>query len=74
MSNGVVSPTLDDLLTTGEVASRLKVTRQTVLNWFANGDLRGTRLSSRVARFAPGDIEEFINRGRATNARPESHA
>jgi excisionase family DNA binding protein len=74
MSNSVVSPTSDNMLTVQEVASRLRVARQTVLAWFANGDLPGTRLSSRVARFSVKDVEEFINRGRATNARPESHA
>ena len=74
MSSSVALQTPNNMLLPREVAIRLGVTRQTVLNWFANGDLRGTRLSSRVIRFSLEDVEAFISNGRATKPRPVPQA
>lgn len=35
-------------LTTGEVAKRLGLTRQTIVNWVNNGSLQGVRLGGRI--------------------------
>ena len=34
--------------TTGQVATKLGVTRQTIVNWVKNGTLKGTRLGGRI--------------------------
>lgn len=64
MSNVVAISASDKLLTAKEVAGRLRVHPQAVMRWFAAGLLPGVRLSSRITRFAPEDVEAFIDRGR----------
>ncbi len=45
-------------LTTGEVALRIGVTRQTIVNWINRGTLAGTRIGGRFM-VAPAALEEF---------------
>jgi excisionase family DNA binding protein len=46
------------LLTTGEVAKRVGVSRQTVINWVRRGLLPGFRLGGRTM-IAPAALERF---------------
>lgn len=47
-------------LTTGEVARRVGVSRQTVVNWVNRGILPGTRLGGRTL-IAPSALDRFAN-------------
>ncbi len=43
-----------------EVASLLRVTRQTVYNWIEQGDLRATKITGRALRIHRDDILKLI--------------
>jgi excisionase family DNA binding protein len=60
--------TAERLLTTREVADRLRVNAETVLRWHRRGDLPSVRLSTRAIRFRETDVEAFVE-ARATPAR-----
>ena len=64
MSSSVASSTPNNMLTAREVASRLRVHPHAVMRWFSTGLLPGVKLSPRITRFVPEDVEAFINRGR----------
>jgi len=51
-----------ELLTVSDVASRLKVHRETVLRWLRGGDLKGFRLGGTKSgwRVAEPDYAEFL--------------
>lgn len=55
-----------ELLTTEEVARRLRVSRSTVSRWASDGELRVVRIGG-VLRFHAADIEALIH---ATQADP----
>ena len=57
----VGQPDLDRLLTMTEVASRLKVSRQTVRHLMDNEQLPYVQLTSSIKRFRPVDVEAFLN-------------
>ncbi len=50
-------------LTTGEVAKRLGLTRQTIVNWVNNGSLKGVRLGGRIMipRTALSEYDDILN-------------
>lgn len=48
------------LLTPEEVAERLKVSRETVLRWLRNGELKGVK-AGKLWRVREEDLQEFIN-------------
>jgi excisionase family DNA binding protein len=52
-----------DLLTPGEVADLLRVSRSTVYTWHAMGTLAGVKLG-KVLRFSRNEVLNFIRRGR----------
>jgi ribosome-binding protein aMBF1 (putative translation factor) len=47
------------LLNPGQVARLFRVAPKTVLGWCASGDLRHYRLSARVIRIDPNDLDDF---------------
>ena len=55
---GTAAPT-DDLLTTTEVADRLRVTRQTVARWVRGGKIAAHRLPSGVIRIPASAMDSF---------------
>lgn len=58
MSNG------EDLLTTAEVAERLRVSRMTVSRWVRAGQIRAIRLpGGRALRFHPADVDAILAQG-----------
>lgn len=55
----------DDLLTTRDVAARMRVSEQTVRRWRYDGDLPFVRFGYRTVRFELGDVDDFVRRRRA---------
>jgi excisionase family DNA binding protein len=53
------------MLTTGQVARRLGVSAERVLEYIADGQLRAYRLGHRTVRVDPADLARFLT-GRAT--------
>ena len=56
------SSTLPELLTAGEVADLLRVHRQTISRWAADGTLQPANTPGRTLRFLREDIEAFLDR------------
>ncbi len=53
----------DELLTTEEIAKRLKVNVVTVRRWLESGKLAGEHLGHRIGyRVRPSDLDEFLAR------------
>jgi len=50
----------DRLMTTREVAERLRISVETVLRWYHAGELPGVRLGAKVIRFRESEIETWI--------------
>lgn len=59
--------TTPTLLTTGDVAQRFNVTKNTVRRWVENGKLRHVRLPSGQVRFLEADIEAALSPTEATS-------
>jgi excisionase family DNA binding protein len=53
--------TAEPLLTTADVAARLGLTDAAVRNYVAGGRLPAVKLSRRVLRFRPEDVEALID-------------
>ena len=59
------APTFTPLLTTGDVARRLNVSKASVFRIVAAGRLRPTRLTPNGPyRFEPAELERFVAAGR----------
>lgn len=48
------------LLTTGEVAQRLRVHQRTVQRWISSGRLPATKVGPRIWRISPEDLKKFL--------------
>lgn len=53
------------LLTATELAERLKVKRQTILNWARSGVIPCLRLSGKVIRFDPCQVLQVMDKKEA---------
>jgi excisionase family DNA binding protein len=54
--------TQDELLTTNDVAMRLKVHPETVKRWLREGRMRGMRVSDRMGwRVPQSEVQRFIS-------------
>jgi excisionase family DNA binding protein len=53
-----------DLMTTAEVANRLKVTAETVRDWWKEGRIPGHRYSHKVLRFHLGEVVAALEAAR----------
>ena len=53
----------DTLLKTGEVAKRLSVSRNTVLQLIGDGKLRATRLGTKTIRVYESSVQELLDEG-----------
>jgi excisionase family DNA binding protein len=58
--------TIEPLLTIGDVSQALNVSRATVYRLMETGELEPVRIRSRT-RFAPSDVQAFIERQRETS-------
>ena len=56
----------DVLMTTEEVAQRLRISNQTVRMMIRNGTLRATKIGKQY-RIQAGDVEALINKDRSAN-------
>jgi excisionase family DNA binding protein len=54
--------TQTEYLTPGQAASRLQVSRNTILEWLRDGRLRGSKLGYRTWRVTTAEIEAFLER------------
>ena len=50
------------MLSTQEVADRLRISPNSVKKLWREGRLRGSQVSERKIRFRPADVEEFLRR------------
>jgi len=50
----------ETLLTRREVASRFRVSVQTIARWERNGLIRGRRINQRVVRYRASDVEKLV--------------
>lgn len=50
----------DGLVTRGEVATRLRVTKHTVRNMVKRGELTEIRLSSKLIRYAKSEVDALL--------------
>jgi excisionase family DNA binding protein len=57
--------TADPLLTLGEVSRRLRISPRSLARLVASGDLRVVRLSARVVRIRPADLDAYIESRRS---------
>lgn len=58
----MVTMTQDELLTTNDVAMRLKVHPETVKRWLREGRMRGMRVSDRMGwRVPQSEVQRFIS-------------
>ncbi|MEQ8542029.1 MAG: helix-turn-helix domain-containing protein [Coleofasciculus sp. D1-CHI-01] len=48
------------LLTTAEVAQRLRVHQRTVQRWISSGRLPATKVGPRIWRISPEDLKKFL--------------
>lgn len=55
---------MDTLLTTNEVAERMRLSPNTVKELWRSGRLPGIRVSERKLRFRSADVEHFLRAGR----------
>lgn len=55
-----------DLLTTDEVAARLKVTKRTIYAWLKDGRLRGVKVG-KFWRIWQADVDALLQRGEAAD-------
>lgn len=53
----------DNYLTVEEVAQRLRVSKQTIYSWIAEGRLESTKLG-RVRRIMASSVERFVAAGK----------
>lgn len=61
---------MDELLTSGQVAERLRVRQSTVRRWAANGRIPVVRVSPKVLRFDWQDVVAAVKRRQAKGGRP----
>jgi excisionase family DNA binding protein len=69
-----------DLMTTAEVANHLKISAETVRDWWREGRIPGHRYSHKVLRFRLGEVVAALEAARrretdaadAPRARPET--
>jgi excisionase family DNA binding protein len=67
----VVVPELgEQLLTPDLVAEHLSCPRNTVLDLYQRGELRGVQINRRVIRFRLDDVEAFVESRRSEPPRP----
>ena len=50
-----------ELLTVGEAATILHITKGTLYKWSQRGIIKSRKLNGSTLRFLPSDIEEFTN-------------
>ncbi|HUX03092.1 MAG TPA: helix-turn-helix domain-containing protein [Phycisphaerae bacterium] len=58
----------EDVLTVGELARRLKVTRRTIRAWTADGKIPAMRIGEKTLRYDWGRVVEALERRGATHA------
>jgi excisionase family DNA binding protein len=54
---------MDELVSTGEAAKHLNVTRQTIRNWVLTRRIKAVRLPSGVLRIPRAEIERILMTG-----------
>lgn len=59
--------------TVTEVASILRVSRQTVYNWIDKGELTGRKFGGSVVRISSNDFEEFQKRAEIIGYPPDDN-
>lgn len=65
---------MDALLTTSEVAERMRLSPNTVKELWRSGRLPGIRVSERKLRFRSVDVENFLRAGRNAGTAPVDRA
>ena len=59
-----------DLMTTAEVANRLRISAETVRDWWREGRIPGHRYSHKVLRFRLGEVVAALEAARRRETAP----